>query len=210
MVATAQDIPPVDLKIAKRPSRVYTLQAYMQREANSKDKHEFINGQIIKIPYAKGPHNIISANMITQMNIAFFKAEKDYTVFSSDQQIYFPLLDDGVYADAVAVCDTPQYWDSNELLLINPIVVVEVLSKSTQRYDRNGKFDMYKTLDSLREYVLVRQDKCYAEVWFRERKGLWHESIIEDPNGTLTLQSVGIQLNMQDIYRKITFKDLKK
>lgn len=187
----------------KRQSRTYTLEEYLRKEARSSDKHEFINGKIVKMPYAKGPHNIIAANMIAALSKAFENKEENYIIFPSDQKVYFPSLDEGVYADALAVCDKPLYWDTEQLLLVNPILVVEVLSKSTSKYDRTGKFDKYKTLDSFKEYVLIRQDECYAEVWFRERPGLWHETILIDPFGQLPLQSVGVTLPIQRIYRNV-------
>ncbi len=188
---------------SKRKPKTYTLVEYLRKEAKSKDKHEFINGNIIKMPYAKGPHNIISANISAEMKIAFRTLNTKYIVFSSDQKIYFPSLDEGVYADTLAVCEKPIYWDDEKLLLINPIIVVEVLSKSTQRYDRTGKFDKYKTLESIREYVLIRQDECYAEVWCREKPGYWKETIVTDISSTLPLQSVGIELLMERIYENI-------
>jgi Uma2 family endonuclease len=90
-----------------RKLRTYTLTEYLRKEAKSVDKHEFINGNIIKMPYGKGPHNIITANISAAMIIAFDQLEKNYVVFSSDQKIYFPSLDEGVYADALAVCERP-------------------------------------------------------------------------------------------------------
>ncbi len=193
---------PVSLKIQPK-GKTYTLVEYLRKEAKSEDKHEFINGNILKMPYAKGPHNIISANITAAMIIAFEQLEKNYVVFSSDQKIYFPSLNVGSYADALAVAERPIYWDDEELLLINPIIVVEVLSKSTQKYDRTGKFDKYKTLESIRDYVLIRQDKCYAEVWHQEEPGLWQETIIQDLSSKLSLQSVGIEISMQRIYKNI-------
>jgi len=193
------------LSKTKRAERLYTLEEYVRKEAHTTDKHEFTNGKISKMPYAKGPHNIIAANMIATLSAALEQLPDRYIIFSSDQKIYFPSLHQGVYADALAVCDTPQYWDDEKLLLINPLLVVEVLSKSTAKYDRNGKFDKYKTLDSLREYVLVRQDEYYAEAWFRERPGLWHESIVTALEAELPLKSLGIHLSMQRIYRNVSF-----
>ena len=187
----------------KRIARTYKLAEYLQKEAKSIDKHEFINGKIVKRPYSRGPHNLISANMITQMNIAFESLDKSYFVFSSDQKVYIPSIDEGVYADALAVCDKPLYWDTKQLLLINPIIIVEVLSKSTAKYDQTGKFSKYKHLESFREYVLIRQDKCYAEVWYRESPGLWRETIITDMDGVLPLQSVGVSLAMRRVYRNV-------
>jgi Uma2 family endonuclease len=80
---------------------------------------------------------------------------------------------------------------------------VEVLSRSTSKYDRAGKFDKYKTLESIREYILVRQDEPYVEIWFRTSPGHWMETIVKDITKFITLQSVGIQISMQDIYENI-------
>jgi Uma2 family endonuclease len=203
-VYTQDFIPPLKLS---HPVRRYTLEQFLEKEAKSTHKHEFIDGQIFKMPYAKGPHNIISVNMMNRMFLNFEKLEKEYIIFPSDQMVYFPSLDEGVYADALAVCEKPLYWDDNQLLLINPIIVVEVLSKSTSKYDRSGKFDKYKTLESIREYVLIRQDECYAEVWYRESPGRWQETIITDMKGELPLQSVGITIAMEWIYKNVELKE---
>ena len=200
---TQQFDPPLKLN---RPIHRYTLEQYLEKEGKSMDKYEFIDGQIIKMPYAEGPHNIISANMMAQLIINTEGLDNNYTVFTSDQKVYFPSIDAGVYADALAVCEEPLYWDDNQLLLINPIVVVEVLSKSTSKYDRTGKFDKYKTLESFKEYVLIRQDECYAEVWYRESPGRWQETIVTDIEGQLPLQSVGISISMERIYRNVELK----
>ena len=195
---------PVSLNI-QRKLKTYTLAEYLLKEAKSADKHEFINRHIIKMPYAKGPHNIISTNISAELKLSLRQLTTKYVIFSSDQKIYFPSLDEGVYADALAVCQKPIYWDNEKLLLINPIIVVEVLSKSTQKYDRTSKFDKYKTLESLQEYVLVRQDKCYAELWFRKHPGIWQETIITDLDSKMLLQSVGVTISMNNIYDNVEF-----
>lgn len=197
---------PISFQPARR-LKIYTLAEYLCKEAKSSNKHEFINGNIIKMPYAKGPHNIISANVSAEMKIACRGLSTKYVIFSSDQKIYFPSLDEGVYADALAVCERPIYWDDAQLLLINPIIVVEVLSKSTQKYDRTSKFDKYKTLESIREYILIRQDKCYAEIWYRKEPGLWQETIVDTLTGELLLQSIGVTIGMEYIYENVEFEE---
>lgn len=193
---------PISLDTSPR-RKTYTLKQYLRKEAQSTDKHEFFNGHIVKMPYAKGPHNIIAANMITQLNNAFDELDKSYIVFQSDQKIYFPTLNVGAYADALAVADKPIYYDQEQLLLVNPILVVEVLSNSTGKYDRTGKFDKYKTLDSFQEYILVRQDMCYAETWYREQPNLWRETILTDRSAMLPLRSVGVEISMERIYKHV-------
>ena len=187
----------------RKPARTYSLAEYLRREGLSEHKHEFINGLIIKIPNAKSNHNLIAMNFAVEIANKTENLDTNYLVYGSNQKIYFPSLNEGVYADALAVCDKPLFWDDNELLLINPILIVEVLSKSTQRYDRVGKFSKYKTLDSFKEYVLVHQDQHYAEVWYRERPGLWNESIFTDLDGTLTLHSLGVEVSMKRIYKNV-------
>lgn len=184
----------------KRPARQYTLEEYLRREEKSVDKHEYYDGKIIKMPYAKGPHNIIAANVTGALKAAIRAAKKPLIVFGSDQKIYFPDLNYGVYADTLVVCEKPIYWDDNSLLLTNPLLVVEVLSKSTESYDRSGKFDEYKTLNALREYVLIRQDRIHAESWFRESPGRWQETIVTDRQESLLLPSIGCSIALEDIY----------
>ncbi len=191
--------------ILHKPTRKYTLEEYLRKEANSTHKHEFINGEIIKMPNARYNHNLIAMNIAIDLSYQTENSDKNYQILGSDQKIYFPSLDEGVYADALAVCEKPLFWDNDDLLLINPILVVEVLSKSTQKYDRSGKFDKYKTLESFKEYVMIRQDICYAEVWYRERPGLWHETIVTDIEGKLPLQSLGVEISMKRIYKNVSF-----
>ena len=191
------------LRESKAKRKKYTFKEYLDFEAKSIEKHEFIDGKIVKMPYAKGPHNIIAVNMSTVLSNALELLEKDYVVFGPDQKIYLPSLNVGVYADAFAVAESPIYFDDDQLLLINPLLVVEVLSKSTSKYDRTGKFDKYKTLDSFREYVLIRQDEYYAEVWYREKIGYWEKTIVADLSKNLSLLSVGVEIPMERIYRHL-------
>ena len=191
--------------ILHKPPRKYTLEEYLRKEANSTHKHEFINGEIIKMPNARYNHNLIAMNIAIDLSYQTENSDKNYQILGSDQKIYFPSLDEGVYADALAVCEKPLFWDNDDLLLINPILVVEVLSKSTQKYVRMGKFDKYKTLESFKEYVMIRQNECYAEVWYRERPGLWHETIVTDIEGKLPLQSLGVEISMKRIYKNVSF-----
>ncbi len=81
----------------------------------------------------------------------------------SQQLVYLPDLNFSLYPDVLTVADSPFYWDNNEVLLINPLLIVEFLSRSTKKHDQTGKFDEYKTLPSFREYVLIDPDKCRVE-----------------------------------------------
>ncbi len=150
------------IKPFKEPPR-FTLGAYLQREENSRALHEYYNGIIAKLPIAKGPHNIIVANMSAELIFAFRLNNKDYTVMGSQQLVYLPDLNFSLYPDVLTVADSALYWDNNEVLLINPLLIIEFLSRSSKKYDQTGKFDEYKTLPSFREYVLIDPDKCRVE-----------------------------------------------
>lgn len=193
------------LKPVKQPRR-YTLEEYLRREEKSLERHEYYDGTIIRLPMARGTHNIIAANTITALNNALESAPKKYLVFSSNQKIYLPPLNFGLYPDALVVCEKPLYWDENEVLLINPILIVEVLSKSTSAYDRGDKFSEYKTLPSFKEYVLIEQTEYKVESRFREEPDLWRETIVADPSGKISLKSIGCSLPLSKVYKNIEFK----
>jgi Uma2 family endonuclease len=194
--------PPLQLK---KKERFVTLREYVLWEAKRDEKYEYHNGKIVKMAYARGPHNEITVNVTAALKAAIRMLTKKYRVFSGDQKIYLPEVNHGVYPDAVAVCEAPEYWDDDTLLLVNPLLIVEVLSKSTQKYDREGKFDLYKTRPSFEEYVLVRQDTCEVETRYREEPGLWRETVVTDPNGSVFLKSLGCSISVADIYENIEF-----
>jgi Uma2 family endonuclease len=190
------------LPIEKEPRR-YTLAEYLRREERSNELHEYYDGIITKLPMARGPHNIISANVTTALNVVFMAQNKDYYVMNSQQLVYFPELNFSVYPDVLVVCETPKYFDNNQVLLINPILIVEVLSRSTRAYDRKGKFNEYKTLDSFKEYILIDQKKCLVETHFREEPDLWREKKYTELHDSILLKSVGCSIDVNMIYRKI-------
>jgi Uma2 family endonuclease len=198
--------PPLQLT---KKEKFVTLKQYVLWEAKKTDKYEYHHGKIIKMPNARGPHNKISANIITALNIVIWQKSLKFQVFSSDQKIYLPEVDHGVYPDSVAVSIKPEYWDDDNLLLVNPLLVVEVLSKTTQKYDREGKFHLYKTRPTFQEYVLVRQDTCEVEVRHKEGPGLWLETIQTNMAETIYLKSLGFSIEIKDIYRDIEFPAAK-
>jgi Uma2 family endonuclease len=193
-------LPPV-----KPPRRLYTLAEYLRKEERSEELHEYENGIIIKLPMARGPHNIIISNMSAELVFAF-KKDKKYSVFTGQQLVYMPKLNISRYPDILAVCETPVYFDDNEVLLMNPILIVEVLSKSTRSYDRKGKFDEYKTLASFKEYVIIDQNKPFVETRFQEKPNHWVFGECTDIESSVDLKSVGCTISLKDIYNNIVLK----
>lgn len=200
----AQKNPLAVLKPTKPPRR-YTLEEYLRREERSRERNEYYDGIIVPLPMAKGPHNIITANTIVALGNALQTLDKDYTLFTNSQKVYLPALNFGLYPDALVISEKPVYWDDNEVLLINPLVIVEVLSRSTRTYDRGEKFSEYKTLPTFREYVLIEQTKYMVETRFREEPDLWREKTYTNTNDRIMLRSIGCSISLADIYRKIRF-----
>jgi Uma2 family endonuclease len=199
------EFPLAVLKPVKEP-RLYTLGKYLQREENTKERYEYYDGIITRLPISRTPRNIVVANMSAELIFAFRANNKDYTVMGSQQLVYLPDLNFSLYPDVLTVADTPQCWDNNEVLLINPLLIVEVLSRSTKKYDQNTKFSEYKTLPSFKEYVLIDPNRCRVETRFREAPNLWRDTIYTNMTDVIDLKSVGCTISMDFIYKKITFK----
>ena len=197
------------LKPEKEPRR-YTLAEFLRREEQSKELHEYYDGLIIKLPMARSPHNIIGSNMITALNMAFMAMDKNYLVSGLQQLDYLPKLNFGLYPDVIVITEKPKFWDNNEVLLINPIVIIEVLSKSTKKYDRKEKFAEYKTLASFQEYILIEQNKCHVEMRFREEPNLWRDTIYTEMSDSIYLKSLDCSIPLSLIYRNIQFPQPKK
>jgi Uma2 family endonuclease len=192
------------LKPIKEPRR-YTLAEYLRFEERSQELHEYYDGIITKLPMARGPHNFIGMNIGTALKIAFKTKDKKYLVSGLQQLVYLPSLNLSLYPDIIVIAEKPKYWDDNQVLLINPIVIIEVLSRSTKKYDRNGKFAEYKTLPSFQEYVLIDQNKCHIESHFKEAANLWRDSLVDDMSQSLYLKSLDCSIALSDIYEDIVF-----
>lgn len=199
------EFPLAVLKPVKEP-RLFTLSQYLEREERSMELHEYYDGVITKLPMARGPHNKIIMNVGTALNISIKLSGKKYWVMGGQQKVFMPALNWGVFPDVLVVTDKPLYWDDNQVLLINPIVIIEVLSRSTKRHDRTTKFTDYKTLESFQEYVLIDQNKCYVETHFREEPNVWKGTDFKDINASIHLKSIDCTISIADIYENITLK----
>ena len=197
--------PLVVLEPRKEPRR-YTLAAYLRREERAQRLHEYYDGIITRLPLRNGIHNLMATNIGTALHNALNKKGLNHIVSGFKQVVYLPSLNVGLYPDVLVIGETPQYFDDNEVLLINPLIIIEVLSKSTAKYDKNAKFEKYKTLDSFREYVLIDQNRAYIKTHYREEPNLWRDSFFMESTGKLYLKSVDCEIDMAAIYKNSTFK----
>jgi Uma2 family endonuclease len=192
-----------------RQPKVYTFEQYLRREEKSIEKHEFYNGKIIKMPGGTDIHSEIAANVITALKIVVRPLPRKFRVYDSNLKIHIEPTNTGVYPDALVVCEEPQFWQNRRDVIVNPLLIVEVLSPSTQAYDRLGKFELYKLLPSFQEYVLVNTDKLSVETRFQEEPNLWRIKMETDIENSVKLRSLGVAISMLDIYENIVFPDKK-
>ncbi len=203
MVATAEFFK------KEKIQKIYTLDEYLRREEKSLDKHEFYNGQIVKMPNAKFYHNLTSGNVSAAIKIAVKLLSKKYLVLGDGQKIYIEPENISVYPDGLVVSEAPIFYKDQEYLLTNPLLVVEVLSRSTQAYDKQGKFDIYTNLPSFHEYVLVDPKRYFVETRFREEEDLWRIKTERDPTKSVLLRSIGVSISLEDIYENVVFPKTK-
>jgi Uma2 family endonuclease len=190
---------------AIRPPKVYTFEEYLYREEKSVEKHEFYNGKIIKMAGGIDIHSEISANIVTAIKIEVRQLPIKYRVYNSDLKIRIESLNTGIYPDALVICKEPEFWNDRRDVIVNPLLIVEVLSPSTQVYDRLGKFELYKQLPSFQEYVLVNADKHSVETRFQEETDLWRIKTETNIDSFVKLRSLGVSISLADIYENIVF-----
>ncbi len=183
---------------------------YLTREEQAAEKSEYEDGAIIPMPGGTLPHNRIKVNLVTMLD-ALLEA-LDFEVFNSDMRIRTPDATSYYYPDVCVVAGEPVIDAETETAtLTNPCLVVEVLSRTTAQRDQGSKFERYKTIPTLREYLLVDQYRVQVVQWVRPPQGeMWHATTYTRLDEHIALQSVPVQLPLQRIYRRVTFARLEE
>jgi Uma2 family endonuclease len=177
------------------------FQEYLAMERESETRNEYWNGEIFAMTGASREHNQISANIVRVLGNQML--EKPCVVYSSDMKVKIEGVGKYTYPDIVAVCGKAEFEDENGDVLLNPAVVVEILSESTEAYDRGDKFAHYQLVDSLAEYVLISQYACRVEKFTRRPDETWLYSKYGASNEVVELESVDCNLPLCEIYRKV-------
>lgn len=173
-----------------------TPKEYIAAERKATLKSEYLSGEIVAMSGASLAHNLITMNTATGLYNQL--SEQRCRVFASDMRVGISAGDSYFYPDVTVVCDKPRFEDNEFDTLINPIVVVEVLSQSTEAYDKGEKFRRYQQLASLQEYILISQDQ--VEHHLRQDEN-WVSSEFTSLEDILPLLSVEAELSLQQIYR---------
>jgi Uma2 family endonuclease len=182
------------------PKTPYTLQEYLAFERRSPIKHEYHDGSIFAMAGTSREHNLIVINLGREVSTQL--RNRPCEVYASDMRVLVSRTGLYTYPDVVAVCGEPRFEDGEVDTLLNPNVIVEVLSESTEAYDRGKKFGHYRRLESLREYVLVAQDEVRVERYIRQGDD-WLLTELSSLDDTLHLESIGCAVALREIYAKV-------
>ena len=183
--------------------RRFTIAEYLALEEDSETKHEFYQGEIFAMAGATIPHNEISGNIYHSLRGRL--GGTNCRPYGSDLRIRVKKPNLFTYSDTLVVCGKIEHAEESPHSITNPRVIFEVLSKSTENYDRGQKWEFYQQLDSLREYVLVSQEEAKVTRYFRDDGGAWRYILITGLQQTLALESVSCELPLSEIYDNVTF-----
>ena len=186
------------------PKRLLTPAEYLAQERRAAFKSEFYQGETFAMAGASREHNLIVGNLVGEVRDQF-KGRK-CEVYPSDMRVRVSATGLYTYPDVTIVCGTPEFEDEQVDTLLNPTVLLEVLSESTEAYDRGTKSAHYRRLPSLMEYVLIAQDRPHVERYVRQPDGGW---LLREATGldeAVDLESVSVHLPMSEIYRQVTMK----
>ena len=188
----------------KLAHRQYTFEEYLALEEKAEYRSEFWNGTIVAMAGGTPTHGKISGNVLTAINNQLDKKSSNCSVYNSDVKVFIPNFNRGVYPDCMALCGEEELHSKSKVTIVNPSLIIEVLSESTKEYDSNGKFEGYRSIPAFKEYVLVWQTIPKVQSWYKEDTNLWRISSAFGLDKTITLYSLDCEIALKDIYKRVT------
>ena len=186
------------------PKFLLSESEYLEFERASEMRHEFGRGELFAMAGASEGHNLASGNLFVAVQLAL--RDKPCRAYTHDMRVFASESRAYVYPDIVVACPPIEFKDAKRDTLLNPQVVVEVLSPSTESYDRGRKFDLYRQSESLRQYVLIAQDEPRVMSYIRQSDGVaWLLTPLEGLNAVLEFPTLGVSLPLSEIYRNVEF-----
>src|SRR5438270_6497921 len=187
--------------MSSQPKTLLTTEKYLALERKSEIKHEYFAGEMFAMVGASKRHNLITSNIIRILGNQLLN--RPCNVYPSDMRVKVSATGKYTYPDVVVACDEEKFDDAEKDTLLNPVVVVEVLSESTEAYDRGKKFEQYQQIESLAEYLLVAQEPQRVEQYVRQSNREWRYSEYHDAGDVLKLGVIGCELALRDVYAKL-------
>ncbi len=188
----------------KEAEKTITEEEYFRLDDESEEKLAFYHGEIFAMVGASFAHNLICTNLIVHLND---RLPDSCYFFVADMRVQVEKKKHDTYPDVVVVCEEPEFLDNEtKNTLLNPYLIVEVLSKSTQSFDRGDKFLSYRKIGSLKHYILVDQYRVHVEHFFKNERGHWELEEKESSGESIKLKDLGRELNMDAVYKRISLE----
>jgi Uma2 family endonuclease len=188
--------------------RTYTPAEYLELEEKAEFKSEYRNGEIIPMAGGTTNHNRISLNIAT--NLTFSLKGQNYEVYMSDVRLWIPPNRQYTYPDVMLIQGEPIYLENTTSTITNPRLIVEVLSKSTGNYDRGEKFDYYRSIPELQEYILIDQSCYHVMQYVKTNAGQWLLTDYHQAEEVVKLGSIELALTLNDIYDRVNFDEIEE
>jgi Uma2 family endonuclease len=183
--------------------RDYSIAEYFELEVNSEERHEYTDGKIVRMTGGTPNHNQIVGNFYAALN--FLLRRQPYQVFVLDQRLWIPKKRIHTYPDVIVVAEQLEFAEGRRDTITNPLMIAEVLSKSTRDYDRVEKFAAYRTIPGFQEYILIDQYTRHVEPYYKTEPRKWIFSESDGEDATVSLTSLPCQIGLTDIYDKVDF-----
>lgn len=180
-----------------------TPEDYLALEVESPERHEYINGEIRLVTGGTPNHNRISGNLLAELK--FLLKQKPYEVFVTDQRLWIPAANIYTYPDVMVMKEPIETVPNRTDTLVNPLFIAEVLSQSTQSYDRVEKFAAYRTIECFQEYLLIDQYSCHVEHYIKTEPRTWLFIEYNGADTMIEIQSFACQVSIADVYSKVQF-----
>jgi Uma2 family endonuclease len=194
----------VEPEVSTQPKARITREEYLALERKSEVRSEYFDGEMFAMSGALREHNRVVVNIASELSNQFL--DRPCEIYATDMRTKVSPTGLYTYPDIVVLCGEPEFEDEHLDTLINPQAIIEVLSESTESYDRGKKFAHYRTIDSLREYFLVTTTECRVERFSRQEDGNWLYTESTDPGGSIELDSAACRLFLSRIYHKVDFE----
>jgi Uma2 family endonuclease len=186
------------------PKKSYSPEEYLQLEETSESKNEYRDGKIIPMAGGTTNHNEIALNFCT--NFKFTMRVKNYKIYMGDVKLWIQRYRIYTYPDVMVISGKPIYEGNGTTQVTNPSIIVEVLSNSTQNYDRTNKFRFYRSIPELQEYIMIDQYEYLVEQFTKNADGQWVLTEYESVDAVLSLKSIDFQISFSDIYQEVNFE----
>lgn len=187
--------------MASQPKTLLTPEQYLDIERKADYRSEYFNGEMFAMAGAREAHNLLVTHLLRELDQQ--TRSRPCRVYPSDMRVHVKSTGLYTYPDVTVVCGERRFIDNQTDTLLNPGLIVEVLSPSTEAYDRGRKFEQYQSIESLREYLLIASDRVHADLYSRQPDNRWLLTSVHRLEDSLPLESVGARVLLSDLYEKV-------